>query len=124
MYLDKGLPDETGLQKSLCFCLKKKSDGDTRNSKAAYLDEESTAVKTSKNEILKVDHLVREFGSFRAVDDISFSIKSNKVTCILGHNGAGKSTLINMLCGIIRSSSGKIYFKGKDVGVYPEVLDG
>lgn len=73
---------------------------------------------------MKIDHLVREFGSFKAVDDISFSIKSNKVTCILGHNGAGKSTLINMLCGIIKSTSGKIFFQGRDVGINPELLDG
>lgn len=69
-------------------------------------------------------HLVKEFEKFRAVDDISFKIKSNKVTCILGHNGAGKSTLINILCGIIKSTSGQIFLKGKDVAAHPELLDG
>lgn len=69
-----------------------------------------TGVK--KNEVIKVNNLVKQFDQFKAVNDISFSIKSNKVTCILGHNGAGKSTLINMLCGILKSSSGQIIFKG------------
>lgn len=64
----------------------------------------------NRDDVIRVNKLVKQFGDFRAVDDISFKISSNKVTCVLGHNGAGKSTLINMLCGILKSTSGEVNF--------------
>jgi ATP-binding cassette subfamily A (ABC1) protein 3 len=122
LYLDKVLPNETGLHKSPCFCLKKKKK--IMTDRPEIKDEELNVGEIKKNEVIKVKNLVKQFGEFKAVNDISFSIKSNKVTCILGHNGAGKSTMINMLCGILKSTSGKIIFKGKDISTHPEAIDG
>lgn len=62
------------------------------------------------NRIISVSSLTKEFGSFKAVNDISFDILSNQVTSILGHNGAGKSTLINILCGILKPTKGEYKF--------------
>jgi len=120
LYLDKVLPNETGLHKSPCFCLKKNQ---VKSEKQNIYDEEYSS-KAGKNEVIKVTNLIKQFGTFKAVNDISFKIKSNKVTCILGHNGAGKSTMINMLCGILKSTSGKIEIKGKDISIHPEAIDG
>ena len=115
------LPNETGLQKDPLFCLRKKKKDEPI---LPLRDEESVEQTSEKDEVIKVTKLVKQFGKFKAVDDINFSIKSNKVTCILGHNGAGKSTLINMLCGILKSSTGKIIFKGQDINTHPEAIDG
>lgn len=64
--------------------------------------------------ILQVDHLVKDFGTFRAVDDISFSVPRGKIVGFLGPNGAGKTTTIHMLLGITTLTSGRISYFGKD----------
>jgi ABC-type multidrug transport system ATPase subunit len=48
-----------------------------------------------------IANLTKEFGNFKAVDDLSLDIKQDEVFCLLGHNGAGKTTLIYMLAGIL-----------------------
>lgn len=68
--------------------------------------------------------MTKQFGSFKAVNNITFDILTNQVTSILGHNGAGKSTLINMLCGILKPSSGTYKFMGQNAESTPAVLDG
>ncbi|GAA4454203.1 ABC transporter ATP-binding protein [Rurimicrobium arvi] len=62
--------------------------------------------------IIETQHLSKRFGSFQAVDDLSFSIKAGDVYGFLGQNGAGKSTTMRMLLGLIRPDSGKIFIKG------------
>lgn len=100
-YLEQVLPNENGLSRNICFCLKKKKKKNKNNGF-------EISKGMNRDDILKVSHLVKKFGEFRAVDDIDFKISSDKVTCILGHNGAGKSTLINMMCGILKSTSGDV----------------
>lgn len=56
---------------------------------------------------VQVESLVRVFGDFRAVDDISLEVKRGEIFGFLGPNGAGKSTVIKMLCGLLLPSSGK-----------------
>ena len=65
-------------------------------------------------DILEVKNLVKDYGDYRAVDDISFSIERVKVVGFLGPNGAGKTTTIQILCGITLPTSGKITYFGKD----------
>ena len=55
---------------------------------------------------IKADHLTRRFGTFTAVDGISFEIPYGSIFGFLGANGAGKSTTIKMLCGILKPTSG------------------
>src|SRR5437762_6403585 len=60
------------------------------------------------------------FGSFTAVNDVSFDVGRGKVFGQLGPNGAGKTTLIRALCGLIRFAEGKATVLGRDVGRDPE----
>jgi ABC-2 type transport system ATP-binding protein len=69
---------------------------------------------------IRVEHLSRRFGSFVAVDDVSFDVRRGEVFGFLGSNGAGKSTTIRMLCGLLSPSSGKASIDGIDVGRDPE----
>lgn len=64
--------------------------------------------------IIEVDHLTKSFGSFFAVNGISFSVPRGKVVGFLGPNGAGKTTTIHMMLGITTPTSGSIKFFGKD----------
>src|SRR3989338_10369420 len=70
------------------------------------------------NSILQVSNLSKRFGTFTAVDNISFSLKKGEVLGLLGPNGAGKSTTIQMLLGITTQSSGAISYFGKDFDKY------
>jgi ABC-2 type transport system ATP-binding protein len=69
---------------------------------------------------VKVEHLSRTFGTFVAVDDVSFTVKKGEVFGFLGPNGAGKSTTIRMLCGLLEPSTGSAVVGGIDVGSDPE----
>ncbi len=69
---------------------------------------------------IDVRNLTRRFGSFVAVNDLSFDVRQGEVFGFLGANGAGKSTTIRMLCGLLKSSSGTAVVGGIDVGRDPE----
>ncbi len=64
--------------------------------------------------VLEVENLVKTYGTFRAVDGISFAIPRGKVIGFLGPNGAGKTTTIQMLLGITLSNGGTIRYFGQD----------
>ncbi len=64
--------------------------------------------------VLSVDNLMKDYGTYRAVDQISFDIKKGEVFGLLGPNGAGKSTTIQMLMGVTLPTSGTIRYFGKD----------
>jgi ABC-2 type transport system ATP-binding protein len=65
--------------------------------------------------MIKIEHLVKNYGSFCAVDDISFSVESGEIVGLLGPNGAGKSTTMNILTGYLSSTSGKASIAGIDI---------
>lgn len=70
--------------------------------------------------LLEVKNLVKEYGSFTAVDGISFAVPRGKVIGFLGPNGAGKTTTIQILCSITLPTSGKISYFGKDFFTHRE----
>jgi ABC-2 type transport system ATP-binding protein len=74
------------------------------------------------NYAVTVDELTKEFGNFRAVDQITFSVKSGEIFGFLGANGAGKTTAIRMLCGLLLPTSGKASVAGFDVYNEPEKI--
>jgi len=74
----------------------------------------------SAGPVITVDHLSRTFGSFRAVDDVSFDVRRGEEFGFLGSNGAGKSTTIRMLCGLLKPTSGRATVDGRDVERDPE----
>ena len=62
---------------------------------------------------ISVDHLSKQFGSVKAVDDLSFTVRPGAVTGFLGPNGAGKTTTLRMLLGLVRPSSGTALIGGR-----------
>jgi len=65
--------------------------------------------------MIKIDHLVKNYGSFCAVDDISFEIEQGEIVGLLGPNGAGKSTTMNILTGYLSSTFGSVEINGLNV---------
>lgn len=65
--------------------------------------------------MIEVSHLSRQFGNFRAVDDVSFSIPTGQIVALLGPNGAGKTTTMRMICGFLGATSGSVKIDGKDI---------
>lgn len=65
--------------------------------------------------ILKVQDLVKDYGTLRAVNNISFDIKPGQIVGLLGPNGAGKTTTINMILGILEPTSGYIEIVGQSL---------
>lgn len=70
--------------------------------------------------VIETDKLTKKFGSFTAVDSISFEVKKGEIFGFLGANGAGKTTAMRMLCGLSRPTSGKGKVAGFDVHKDPE----
>ena len=65
--------------------------------------------------VIEVKSLVKQFGTVRAVDDISFQVPRGEIVALLGGNGAGKTTTISMLLGILLPTSGQIQVLGSDM---------
>jgi drug efflux transport system ATP-binding protein len=69
-----------------------------------------------------VQNLTKRFGTFVAVDDVSFEARRGEIFGFLGPNGSGKSTTIRILCGLLRPSSGQATVSGIDVARNPEAV--
>ena len=65
--------------------------------------------------MIKIEHLVKNYGSHCAVDDISFQVEAGEIVGFLGPNGAGKSTTMNILTGYLSSTSGRAAVAGIDI---------
>lgn len=63
--------------------------------------------------------LTKKFGSFTAVNNISFSVQRGEIFGLLGPNGAGKSTTFKMMCGLLRPTSGSALVNGVDLQIAP-----
>ena len=69
--------------------------------------------------MIEVSHVSRNFGDFRAVNDVSFSIPTGQIVGLLGPNGAGKTTTMRMITGFLSPSSGSITIDGIDISENP-----
>ena len=65
---------------------------------------------------IQVENLTKKFGTFTAVDDISFEVGEGEIFGFLGANGAGKTTAIRMLCGLLAPTSGEAIVAGYQIG--------
>ncbi|MEI8143212.1 MAG: ABC transporter ATP-binding protein [Candidatus Berkelbacteria bacterium] len=65
--------------------------------------------------VIEIDHLVKKYGNFNAVDGISFDVKKGEVFGLLGENGAGKTTTLEIIEGLRSPDSGKVKVLGEDV---------
>jgi len=70
------------------------------------------------NDILLVQNLVKKYGDFKAVNDISFKIKKGTLFALLGPNGAGKSTTVKMITKMLYPNSGQILLNDKTDDTY------
>ena len=93
--------------------------------KAIFMPEapQKKAAENNKNEVvISVENLVKAFGTFHAVDGISFEVKRGEIFGFLGANGAGKTTAMRMLNGLSQPTSGKATVAGFDVSTeYEEI---
>jgi ABC-2 type transport system ATP-binding protein len=71
---------------------------------------------------IEVDHIVKKYGDFTAVDEVSFQVAEGEIFGLLGPNGAGKSTLIRMMTTLIPISGGKACIAGHDVKRDPDAV--
>ena len=137
-YLDQVVADEHGVSKSMFFCCQRKKQrrvvsvpAETSdmglstqliNQESLSEDDWSSAVfheglnnrVQSLKKTVQINHLIKKFNKFTAVDDISFSIYAGQIFCLLGHNGAGKTTTIKTLTGLLESDSGDVFYDGED----------
>jgi len=65
--------------------------------------------------LLETRKLLKQFGEFRAVDQVDFRVQEGEVLALIGSNGAGKTTLVNLISGLLRADAGQIIFRGHDV---------
>lgn len=72
--------------------------------------------------VIEVHHLVKAFGTFRAVDDISFTVKRGEIFGFLGANGAGKTTAMHILTGLNKPTSGTGQVAGCDIVTQHELI--
>ena len=71
---------------------------------------------------ISAEHLVRKFGNFVAVNDVSFRVEKGEIFGFLGPNGSGKTTVIKMLTGLLPLSSGQATVEGIDVRKDPDAV--
>ena len=64
--------------------------------------------------MIKVEHISKQFGSLKALDDVSLEVSKGEIVCLLGPSGSGKSTLIRAINGLETPENGKIYFEGEE----------
>ncbi len=97
----------------------------------AHTEEELTgsAKNASSEEMIRVEHLTKEFhirgakgeaSKLLAVDDVSFTLRRGKTLAVVGESGSGKSTAANMILHLLEPTSGKIFFDGEDTSEYSE----
>ncbi len=65
--------------------------------------------------MIEVSHIYKSFGTFRAVNDVSFSIPTGQIVGLLGPNGAGKTTTMRMITGFLEPSAGTILIDGQNI---------
>ncbi len=84
--------------------------------------EHDKTMTTASENVIEVEHLVKAFGSFHAVDDISFTVKRGEIFGFLGANGAGKTTAMHMLTGLNQPTSGTGRVVGFDIRTQHEQI--
>jgi ABC-2 type transport system ATP-binding protein len=70
--------------------------------------------------VIRVESLVKTFGSFRAVDGVSLAVERGEIHGFLGPNGAGKTTTIRVIAGLLKPSAGRVTIDGHDLAREPE----
>lgn len=72
---------------------------------------------SEENYVIEMRDITKQFGDFKANDNINLQIRKGEIHALLGENGAGKSTLMNVLSGLLQPTSGQIYMDGQPVTI-------
>ncbi|HDJ67265.1 MAG TPA: ABC transporter ATP-binding protein [Nitrososphaeria archaeon] len=76
-----------------------------------------------RSEILRTEEVVKSFGGVKALKGVSISVKEGSITMMIGPNGSGKTTLINVISGLYKPDSGKVFFNGREItGLSPHEI--
>ncbi len=75
-------------------------------------------------DIIKIDRLCKSYGEIKAVQNLSFRVKSGELFAFLGVNGAGKSTTIHIICGLLSKDSGSVVIDGAELDSDPMHIKG
>lgn len=86
---------------------------------ASVLAEKIPHLPPKKEDVVVAKGLTKQFGSFTAADNITFSIHPGEIFGLLGPNGAGKSTTFKMMCGLLKPTSGEAFVNGLDLQAAP-----
>ncbi|MGB4441613.1 MAG: ABC transporter ATP-binding protein [Coriobacteriia bacterium] len=65
--------------------------------------------------VLEVSHLCKSFAGLKALDDVSFTVRTGDILGLIGPNGSGKTTLINVVTGLLPATSGTVHIDGEDI---------
>lgn len=106
LYLDAIYPRDDEQQKSPFFLCKPKRQVVVRGDLEENLMEQEDG--------LVLQHLDKNFKHFKALSDVTMTVKKGELVALLGHNGAGKSTLINIITGIYSQTKGRIFYDRRD----------
>lgn len=106
-------PDKPRLEDAYIDLLGAKVKGES------VLAQHMPVVPEDRQEMIVADQLVKKFGSFTAVNGVSFTINRGEIFGLLGPNGAGKSTTFKMLCGLLTPTSGRTKVCGYDLSHAP-----
>jgi branched-chain amino acid transport system ATP-binding protein len=74
-----------------------------------------TSAPNPAPELLKLEGVSRNFGNLKAVQGVSFAMYAGELRAVIGPNGAGKTTFFNLISGLLRPSTGQIWFAGKNI---------
>jgi len=81
------------------------------------------AVVRAPSPLIETRGVCKNYGAFRALEDVSIAVREGEFVSIVGPNGAGKTTLVNLLTGLLVPTKGEVYFKGRNIaGVGPVTL--
>ena len=70
--------------------------------------------------MIAVEHLIKRYGRFTAVDDVSLEVAPGEIHGFLGPNGAGKTTTIRIIAGLLKPTAGRVLVNGHDMAIEPE----
>jgi branched-chain amino acid transport system ATP-binding protein len=73
----------------------------------------------SEGPILQVQEMTKAFGGILALNRVSFHVNKGEILGIIGPNGSGKTTLVNCITGFIKATTGKVFFRGKEISGRP-----
>ncbi|MEN6430680.1 MAG: ABC transporter ATP-binding protein [Coriobacteriales bacterium] len=73
------------------------------------------AHEDTQGSVLEVSHLCKSFAGLKAVDDVSFTVRTGEILGLIGPNGSGKTTLINVVTGLLPATSGTVTVDGEPV---------